>query len=474
MITSEKLVGKLTIFVISVLVSVAGAVEKPTSPLKTCVTEKCHSDYGKKAYVHGPVGLGDCKSCHKLVDPNEHTWQFVRKGKDLCEYCHLGQTTKKIVHGPLKTGDCLQCHDPHSSDNKFLLPKKTVSAHCQDCHQTGKDLKFPHGPVAVGECTICHDSHSSDYEGLLTTEPGELCFSCHVVTKDELSKFDFIHEPAKDHCVGCHDPHGADNSKMVKDVAPFMCYKCHKDIEKLAEESDYQHSIVAEVDGCMHCHTPHASTVKFLLKKDAASLCMTCHDKPQKISKNEVLPAFTNELEGKKSLHGPVAQNDCSGCHVTHGSQYFHLLAKEYPPIFYSPFSEKNYELCFGCHQKSLVWDAKTVDLTDFRNGNVNLHYLHVNKERRGRTCRACHETHASNLPKHIRKSVPYGIWDLPVGFTKTETGGTCKSGCHLPKDYDRINAVDYSAPPAPAVSSEKDTPQKAKDEEKQSDEKKV
>ena len=184
MIASEKLVGKLTIFVISILVSVAGAVEKPTSPQKTCVTEECHSDYGKKAYVHGPVGLGDCKSCHKPVDPNEHTWQFVRKGKDLCEYCHLGQTTKKIVHGPLKKGDCLQCHDPHSSDNKFLLPRKTVSAHCQDCHQTGKDLKFPHGPVAVGECTICHDSHTSDYESLLTTEPGELCFSCHVVTKD--------------------------------------------------------------------------------------------------------------------------------------------------------------------------------------------------------------------------------------------------------------------------------------------------
>jgi hypothetical protein len=95
MITSEKLVGKLTIFVISVLVSVAGAVEKPTSPQKTCVTEECHSDYGNKAYVHGPVGLGDCKSCHKLVDPNEHTWRFVRKGKDLCEYAmiHTAATT---------------------------------------------------------------------------------------------------------------------------------------------------------------------------------------------------------------------------------------------------------------------------------------------------------------------------------------------------------------------------------------------
>jgi len=466
----EKFSSKLVILLTSVFISSISAVEKPTSPQKTCVTEECHADYSKKAHVHGPVSLGDCKSCHKVTDPNKHSFQFVRKGSDLCEYCHLEQTAKKVVHEPLKKGDCLQCHDPHSSDNKFLIPRETVAALCQDCHDTGKDLKFPHGPVAVGECTICHSSHSSDYENLLTTEPGELCFSCHVVTKDELSKFEFVHEPAKDHCVGCHDPHGADNSEMVKSVAPFLCYTCHKDIEKIAENSDYQHSIVSDIDGCLNCHTPHASTVKFLLKKDAASLCMTCHDKPLGISKDNVLPAFTDELKDKKFLHGPVKDKDCSGCHVTHGSQYFSLLAKDYPPIFYSPFSEDNYALCFSCHAKDVVWTPRTDNLTDFRNGNVNLHFLHVNKERRGRTCRACHATHASNQARHIRKSVPYGIWELPVGFTKTETGGTCKSGCHLPKAYDRNNPVDYSA--TPAASSEKETSENATDGDKQSDEK--
>ncbi|MHC4397891.1 MAG: cytochrome c3 family protein [Planctomycetota bacterium] len=472
MIISEKLVGKLTIFVVSVLVSVAGAVEKPTSVKETCVTQECHSDYGKKTYVHGPVALGDCNSCHVLVNEQEHSFEPTRKGQDLCQYCHLEQSGRKNVHEPLKTGDCMQCHDPHSSDNKFLIPEKTIGEHCQKCHKTGMGLKFPHGPVAVGECTVCHESHTSDYKGLLTLEPDELCFSCHVVTKNELTKFATVHEPVKGHCVGCHNPHGGDNSKMIKDAAPFLCYTCHKDIEKVTENSEYRHSAAAGIDGCMNCHSPHASTVKSLLKKDVSSLCLTCHNKSQKLSKDEILQPFIDQLKDKKFLHGPVAEKDCTGCHIAHGSTHFRLLAKEYPSIFYAPFSEKNYELCFGCHQKSLVWDAKTVDLTDFRNGNVNLHYLHVNKERRGRTCRACHQTHASNLPKHIRKSVPYGIWDLPVGFTKTETGGTCKSGCHLPKDYDRIKAVDYSVPSA--VSSEKDIPQKAKDEEKQSDEKKV
>ncbi len=445
--TMLERIEKSVILLICVLISNVLAVEKPTLPQETCVTEECHADYAQKAYVHGPVALGDCKACHKPLDPNEHTYQFVRKDGDLCEYCHLEQTTKKVVHEPVKTGDCIQCHDPHSSDNKFLIPEKTIASLCDNCHNITEGFQFLHGPTAVGECTVCHESHSSDHKGLLVSEHAQLCYSCHVVTQDELKKYEFIHEPAKNDCIGCHNPHGASNPMMVKNFAPYLCYTCHKDIQNVAENSLYQHSVVADIDGCMYCHTPHASSVKFLLKNDAMSLCMTCHDKPQKIGKDEVMPAFTKELEGKKFLHGPVAERDCSGCHITHGSKHFKLLAKKYPPIFYAPFSEENYELCFSCHAKTLVLTAKTDDLTDFRNGDLNLHFLHVNKERRGRTCKACHQTHASNLPKHIRESVPYGKWELPVGFTKTETGGGCISGCHGLKDYDRKKPVDYSAP---------------------------
>jgi len=440
---------KLVVVLICVLVSNVLAVEKPNTPQQTCVTGECHGDYGKKAFVHGPVGLGDCKACHKPLKPEEHTYEFVRQGRDLCEYCHLEQAGKKVVHEPLKTGDCMQCHDPHSSDNKFRLPEKTVAAMCSKCHKVTEGFEFLHGPTAIGECTVCHNSHSSDHKSLLVAQHSELCFSCHVVMQDELSKYEFVHEPAKNDCIGCHNPHGASNSKMVKDFAPYLCYTCHKDIQNTAENSMYQHSVVADIDGCLKCHTPHASTVKFILKSEPTTICMTCHDKPQEITKDEILPAFTEQIKDKKFLHGPVNDNDCSGCHVTHGSKYFKLLAKEYPPIFYAPFSEKNYELCFGCHPKDLVWTPETNNLTDFRNGSTNLHFLHVNKERRGRTCRACHQTHASDIPKHIRESVPSGMWDLPVGFTKTTTGGNCTSGCHLPKDYDREKAVDYSAPQA-------------------------
>ncbi|MHC4628003.1 MAG: cytochrome c3 family protein, partial [Planctomycetota bacterium] len=241
-----------------------------------------------------------------------------------------------------------------------------------------------------------------------------------------------------------------DNWKMLKDEAPGLCFSCHEEIQTVAQTSEHKHDAVSEPGGCLNCHTPHASSVRPLLTDVPTTLCLSCHDEPQGVAIDEVLPAFIDQIKDKEYLHGPIQENDCGGCHLTHGSEHFRILAAAYPEGFYTSFDEMKYELCFGCHEKTLVQAATADGLTDFRNGNQNLHFLHVNKERRGRTCRACHQTHASDQLKHIRKSVPYGGWeDLPLNFSKTDTGGSCDPGCHLAKDYDRQNAVDYTVKPA-------------------------
>jgi predicted CXXCH cytochrome family protein len=423
----------------------AMAVEKPTTVQTTCVTAECHASYKAQAFVHGPVGLGDCKSCHDSNDPAEHTYNMTRPGRDLCEYCHLDQAEKSIVHEPVAKGDCLLCHDPHSSDTKFLMRKDSVAQQCAECHKVTEGKKHLHGPTAMGECSICHEAHSSERKGLLTMKSTELCVACHVVTQEEIAKFEFVHEPAQGDCSGCHDPHGAETTKMLKGNTPDLCYTCHEEVQATAENSKHKHGVVLEAGGCLKCHTPHASTVRYLMKDNPATLCLNCHSEPLAVSPEEVLPSFTSEIENKKYLHGPVQEKTCSGCHVAHGSENPRLLQKAYPELFYASYSPENYALCFGCHPESIVEDANTVDLTDFRNGTMNLHYLHVNKAERGRTCRACHETHGSNLPKHLRESVPYGMWEMPLGFTKTDTGGSCSSGCHAPKTYNRIQPVDYT-----------------------------
>lgn len=445
---------KLALAALCVLSAAAAAQRAKPTTMQTCNQMDCHDQYEMKEYLHGPIAIGDCTSCHKPDVVAQHTFKFAREGNDLCLNCHLEQTTGKNVHKPLTDGTCTQCHDPHSSDTQGLLLLPSVAESCAQCHNV-TDHQFLHGPTAVGECSICHNAHSSDEKSLLTMKPEQLCVACHEVTKNEIEKFQFVHEPAKGDCAGCHDPHGANNWKMLKAEAPQMCFTCHEDIHKVATDSKVRHDVVTAEGGCLQCHTPHASTVRYNLRKAPMDLCVGCHHEPVGHADNPV-PAFTDQIKNKQFLHGPVQDKDCSGCHKTHGSDHFRLLTAEYPAIFYADFAEENYALCFTCHDRSLVWSEKTPDLTNFRNGESNLHYLHVNKETRGRTCRACHQTHASNSPKHIRESVPYGMWNLPLNYDQTETGGSCRPGCHVAKKYDRDTPVDYTAPraktPTPAA----------------------
>jgi predicted CXXCH cytochrome family protein len=67
------------------------------------------------------------------------------------------------------------------------------------------------------------------------------------------------------------------------------------------------------------------------------------------------------------------------------------------------------------------------------------MHWVHVNQEK-GRTCRACHEVHASTHPAHIRDAVPFGNtgWMLELNYQQTAEGGSCSPGCHKPRSYNR------------------------------------
>jgi hypothetical protein len=71
-----------------------------------------------------------------------------------------------------------------------------------------------------------------------------------------------------------------------------------------------------------------------------------------------------------------------------------------------------------------------------------------VNRQK-GRNCRSCHNTHASPNELHVRDSVPFGSWQMPIAFKKTATGGGCTPGCHQPYEYDREKPRVYDLPAA-------------------------
>jgi predicted CXXCH cytochrome family protein len=187
---------------------------------------------------------------------------------------------------------------------------------------------------------------------------------------------------------------------------------------------------------CLACHEPHQSEFKALARAQSADLCLGCHDRPIEVAAGgRVVANIGAVLESSSFKHGPIREGRCDGCHWAHASPNANLLHQNFPPDFYQDYSESHYALCFQCHSSRIVLEERTLTLTRFRDGDRNLHFLHVTQEK-GWSCRACHEVHASNRPFHIRESVRFGGWELPVDYQKTDTGGTCRSGCHKEASY--------------------------------------
>ena len=435
---------------------VAKAPRPTTSvPRTDCTSAECHGEVKQYSMVHGPVNVDACDACHTEADASQHTFAPARDGKELCSFCHQLAAEEEYLHEPVAEGQCSQCHNPHGGQDRFMLKGGAGAASCAECHEdVTQGMTHVHGPVAAGACTACHRPHSSAFPKLLIGTGRDLCLECHVTLKKRLDGLRTIHEPVEENCSGCHLPHAAEHKMLLKQTGTELCLDCHSQIKDLMTTSATQHDAVSTEEACRNCHTPHGSDFSALLINDMVDTCLSCHDKEIKVEGEATLMNMKTVLASGKSLHGPIAERNCVACHQIHGGANFRLLFKAYPPEFYAPFQEERYALCFACHERQLVHDEKTTSLTDFRNGDVNMHYLHVNKKTKGRTCRACHETHASDKAKHIRDLVPFGSggWKLPTNFEKTDTGGRCSPGCHRPYGYDRVNPVQNLPSQEPPV----------------------
>jgi predicted CXXCH cytochrome family protein len=245
-------------------------------------------------------------------------------------------------------------------------------------------------------------------------------------------------------CTACHDPHASDHAGQLKGGPRALCLGCHNQLAAAIGNAQYVHGAIDEPASCSHCHDGHGTDSPRLLLQGQREECLSCHDRALQTAQGEELKNMAALLAENPDQHGPVRDGDCSACHDPHAGNNFRLLAEKYPADFYAPFAIETYALCFSCHLKEMVLVPFGEGLTGFSrqtaNGPENLHYLHVNKPEKGRTCRACHEVHASRRPAHIRESVPFGAndWPLEINFTKLEDGGRCSPGCHKEQEYHR------------------------------------
>ncbi len=381
-----------------------------------------------------------------------------------CGYAHSQDkaTSKKSIksqHKPYAENKCKSCHSSEKPNGDDII--SNAPDLCYTCHKQYSG-KFTHSPTSLGACLLCHNAHESEHKSLLTEKQPNLCYLCHEqlekkMTNDQVS----THSPAEDNCTACHDPHVSDVSvMMLKEQMKTLCMECHLkqdvtlpvDIAAVA----YKHKPIETESSCLHCHDPHATIFENHLLGEPMDLCLQCHNQKVTAYDGTELINIEKLLQNNTNHHGPIKERNCSGCHSPHGSNYYRILLDKYPKDFYTDtFEIDDFKLCFTCHESTLLRDKETTTLTNFRDGKRNLHYLHVNRPAKGRSCRACHEIHASNNFNHIRDSVPFGKinWPLQIRFeplyTNTKTGDPCNTpnascvksggscvGCHAPKSY--------------------------------------
>ena len=342
----------------------------------------------------------------------------------------------------LLTGEqmCVLCHDIPAIGGRASLMEPSAPT-CFKCHsEEAFDGSFVHGPFAAGACITCHSPHGDNSSAMVRISGRQICLPCHEETKTDFDSARFRHQASAGGCTECHTPHASEQRYQLRKPVPGVCVECHEDLFEKLEGAVVTHSAVEEDSACLNCHKAHSSENDWLLSGEDMEVCLGCHNEPIKVDDLELEP-MGPVLAAKAWHHGPIEFRICSKCHDPHGSPYFRLLTDAYPERLYAPYFESNYALCFRCHEPTLFKDERTETLTEFRDGDLNLHFVHVNKSSMGRTCRLCHEAHASTGSKFIAESVPFGTWDLPIKFSKAENGGSCESGCHAAKSYDRLAA---------------------------------
>lgn len=199
--------------------------------------------------------------------------------------------------------------------------------------------------------------------------------------------------------------------------------------------------------GCVtaDCHSAFADTTP----THPANLdCTACHlhiadnhavaGGAQSALQEDMCASCHEELLQHRVMHEPVSRTSCQHCHDPHGDMASKLLPSSYSTEPFVNYDDNAHSLCFTCHKRDLLMFPDTSYSTGFRHGIRNLHYLHVNKANRGRSCKLCHDVHGTAGEKLVADTVFFGNWRMPVAFRKTENGGSCAPGCHQPRQYDR------------------------------------
>lgn len=431
---------------------VSGPAPRPTTVVhlgETCVTPACHATFRDDAFHHAPIAANACGTCH-ADDSGGHVYPLAHPKDALCSGCHSIAEKHRFQHKAMSDDGCLACHTPHSGKDRMLLRQGTTTATCAQCHPR-LDAPKSHKPYAAGSCDSCHDPHGADNPTLIFGGEGlDQCRQCHADIVDRVETSLHSHCAIERGCLACHSPHAAEHDGLLPAPPRDLCVTCHPDVGKTVGAATVSHDAVLAGHQCVNCHDPHASDHPKMLRDSQAKVCLSCHDKAVKATDGRQIPEMATALAAAPVVHGAIRHGDCSACHSMHGGEHARLLKEALPNVPLGPYDARNYALCFSCHDPKL---AERASATQFRDGNKNLHEIHLRGDERSSGCGSCHTVHTGELPRLIAKTVNFqgSGWAMPIDFTITEDGGSCTPGCHEPLAYSRRpGGAKGQAKPAP------------------------
>jgi predicted CXXCH cytochrome family protein len=419
------------------LAAAAGCVHPGTPPegpaaapsaakARGCVD--CHGEavaaQRKRSAVHAPLrDDAACEGCHKAHDGKGPAPLAVGEPK-LCNGCHGKRAFMRTHGGTRGPSRCTGCHAPHASAEAGLL-REPPSKLCSGCHP---DVSKAHGgyPVAETRCTSCHQLHGGDPKlvspilhapypecrkchpepraekpfALSAPEP-TLCFGCHPATEKALAALVVPHAPVKvGTCSACHAPHAAANAALLVADPKEVCGRCHA-ATVAATRRPGAHRPAAD-EKCTSCHAAHGGIRGKFLHKPQGAICTSCHPS-------------VNVWVGRQSVHAPVRAGACSECHEPHGAEKRLLRAT-------------GIALCNGCHGAG-------------RSAASAKSRVHPGEPKGD--CLACHDAHASDRPRLVRRAEETLCKDCHASMIEARraageephqpfVGGSC-SACHTP-----------------------------------------
>ena len=271
----------------------------------------------------------------------------------------------------------------------------------------------------------------------------EDCITCH---EDLMSK-SVVHPELASTCDICHSSTGEEHPKSnVKGFAlteelPVLCFNCHSDFQDNMESYPIVHGAMKDSFTCLNCHNPHSSEQPGLITDGTNDLCLRCHNKT--ISKDSTSINNINQLLSRaKSIHPPIESGGCVTCHNPHFSELRSLLVGFFPSDQYVKSTLENFELCFMCHDSDILEAQLTEFGTNFRDGDRNLHFVHINGDK-GRNCTMCHDVHGAANERLIIDRLKFGSWEMKMIFVPAENGGACLTACHSEREYNRTISED-------------------------------